>query len=176
MSRLVMSSGRYRRMVAELARRGGGTRESGAFLLASADAPAVLGRKEVVDVVYYDDVDPGSLTGGITIHAAGFAELNRRCQETQRVVVGDAHTHPSDSVRQSAIDAANPMLAFVGHTALIVPNFAAGSPRPSSLGAHRFLGRGRWESRFGRAGREHFLVASALRLTVARALVRLQRR
>src|SRR5207249_5131589 len=38
--------------------------------------------------------------------------------------LADAHTHPGADVGQSPIDQRHPMVPIVGHTAMIVPNFA----------------------------------------------------
>lgn len=159
-TKVVISQRRYKRLMAELARRGGGHRESGAFLLAARRPKQLLGSVEVVDVAYYDDLDPGSLTGGITMHDVGFTALNRYCRDKALMVVGDVHTHPSSIVRQSHIDASNPMIAFAGHVAIIAPNYAQRKPKPPALGVHLFLGSGRWQSHFGRDGEDVLQVFS----------------
>jgi hypothetical protein len=65
-------------------------------------------------------------------------------------VIADVHTHPAAGVRQSPTDAANPMVARSGHVAIIVPNFANGSPRPHQVGFHVYQGDRTWKSEFGR--------------------------
>ena len=60
-------------------------------------------------------------------------------------MVGDAHTHPGSSVRQSCIDAENPMVAQQGHVALIIPDFAARPVHPPEVGVHRYDGSG-WQT------------------------------
>jgi hypothetical protein len=65
-------------------------------------------------------------------------------------VIGDIHTHPGPGVHQSAIDAANPMIAQAGHVALIVPDFAARPISPREVGVHRYDGAG-WQTWTGRA-------------------------
>ncbi|HEY4267010.1 MAG TPA: hypothetical protein VGM94_02350 [Galbitalea sp.] len=146
---LAFSQRTYRYLVSELARRGGGRRESGAFLLARRGRPAVNGFRQVDAFALYDDLDPDCLVGSIEMHPIGFSRLNALCRERGLEVVGDAHTHPSTHVCQSDIDSSNPMAAFPGHIALIVPRYAQGRPALPELGAHEFLGKGRWNSRFG---------------------------
>lgn len=58
---------------AELAHRGNGERESGAFLLTPPATPRARARQRVIAVAYYDDLDPQCLTGGITFTAASSA-------------------------------------------------------------------------------------------------------
>jgi hypothetical protein len=100
-------------------------------------------------VAYYDDLDPRSLTGGITFSANGYTALATRCRTDRVRVVGDIHAHPGPNVRQSAMDAAHPMSALPGHIALVVPDFAQGKIRTDRLGAHLYLGSGTWTSRYG---------------------------
>lgn len=144
---LIISGDLYGALLSELARRGRGSREAGAFLLAPVSAPQTT--RTVTDVVYYDDLDPASLTGAIDFGPNGYQALNDRCRSGHLQVVGDIHTHPSSIVRQSAIDAAHPMVALPAHIALIAPNYGAGSPPPDQLGAHLYLGGGKWKSFFG---------------------------
>lgn len=139
----------YRHLTSELRRRGRGHRESGAFLLASNDGPG----NRIVDVAYYDDLDPDSLTGAITFNAIGYSALADRCARDQLTVVADIHTHPRNSVDQSGTDQAHPMVAVAGHTALIMPRYGAGAPALRHLGVHVFHGAGRWTTTHGRATR-----------------------
>jgi proteasome lid subunit RPN8/RPN11 len=125
-------------MVAELGRRGRGTRESGAFLLADRSGD----RRTVKRVVYLDDLDPNCLTGGIELDGLAYSKLWDLCGAEQRVVIGDVHTHPGRGVHQSGIDAENPMVAQKGHVALILPDFATRVVEPIAVGVHRYDGRG----------------------------------
>ena len=134
-------------LIEELRRRGSGHRESGAFLLARVDGPR---SRTVVRAVYFDDVDPTCLTGGITIQTSGFAALSTICNEHRLRVIADVHTHPSTWVEQSGIDQANPMVATRGHVAIIVPNFAASDVRANACGVHVYLGAHRWDTHLGR--------------------------
>ena len=109
----------WKRLVAELRRRGRGERESGAFLLAKENS------NRVSRVVLYDDLDPKALEAGIiTFHAPGFVELWNLCREERVRVVADIHTHPSSWVQQSESDRTHPMVAQKGHIALILPSYA----------------------------------------------------
>lgn len=149
--RLQISREQFNGVMAELARRGAGQRESGAFLLARRDPSGIStqdGRAHVVAVAYYDDLDPDCLTGAIAFSGTGYAALNARCRADAVQVVGDIHTHPSKWVQQSKIDAAHPMVAKAGHIALIAPNYGRGRITLEDIGVHVFDGPG-WTSYFG---------------------------
>ena len=75
--------------------------------------------------VCYDDLDLNACqSGAITFHGDGYAALWEHCREKDLQVIGDMHTHPGGHVGQSEIDQRHPMIPLVGHTAIIVPNFA----------------------------------------------------
>lgn len=135
----------WRNLIEELGRRGEGRRESGAFLLAPRSERSLVTRIE-----YYDDLDPRCLTGNIHFHGLAFSKLWDICDSEGLVVVADVHTHPGASVRQSAIDMENPMVARAGHIALIVPHLATRSVRPRQVGVHQYAGDEGWASSFGR--------------------------
>jgi proteasome lid subunit RPN8/RPN11 len=140
-------------MIAELGRRGQGRRESGAFLLGDRDgAPTTVTR-----VVYLDDLDSNCLTGGISFDGLAYSGLWDICDAENRRVIGDVHSHPGAGVRQSSIDAANPMLAQAGHVALIVPHFAMSPTKPRSVGVHRYDGEG-WHTWTGREAERRLFV------------------
>lgn len=144
-AQLAMTRRTWRRLIRELALRGHGTREAGAFLLARAgDA-----QRHVAAVAYYDDLDPKSLTGGITFSREGFARLDEVCRERYLAVVCDVHTHPTSWVAQSETDRTNPMVRMAGHVAVIVPNYALGRIQPHDTGVHIYEGSHRWTSRYG---------------------------
>ncbi|MGQ4479361.1 hypothetical protein [Streptomyces sp. SAS_276] len=172
-TRLVVDAPLFRDMVRELARRGEGRRESGAFLLTDRDRPADRLPQPVTAIAYYDDLDPGCLTGAITFGADGYTALAARCRRDRLRVVGDIHTHPSDRVAQSRTDAANPMIALDGHVALIAPRFAAGVTSAQDLGVH-VRENVVWSSAFGARSaalvriREHSRPRRALRLLAHR--------
>lgn len=154
-SRVRITLRRWDALIEELRVRGNGNRESGAFLLARAGG---LYTRTVVRVVYFDDVDPTCLTGGITIQSSGFAALSKICSEHGLRVIADVHTHPSASVDQSGIDRANPMIATRGHVAIIVPNFAASAVRAAECGAHVYRGSHTWDAHVGPAASEQLYI------------------
>ncbi len=139
-------------LVWKLHQRGGGVRESGAFLL----GPRTGGR--VSAFICYDDLDPHSLdTGIIRFDGAGFIPLWNYCRQRNLKVVADIHTHPSTRISQSEADRTHPMVAQSGHLALILPSYAQQSWfGPNGAGFYRYLGDGRWET----------LPAASLKLTL----------
>jgi proteasome lid subunit RPN8/RPN11 len=137
----------WRRILSELRIRGQLERESGAFLLGTR-------ARNIVDAVYFDDLDPNCLTGGISFAGSAYGRLWDTCSARDLEVIGDVHTHPGDWVAQSGTDRAHPMIAREGHVALIVPAFADRIVPASEVGVHEYLGSGRWRSAFGlEAGR-----------------------
>ena len=148
-NQLVMDFELYTDLMAELATRGLGCRESGAFLLArgtsndSSDMPV-----RIVGVAYYDDLDPHSLNGAVSFSAVGYSALSAHCRQEDQRVVADIHTHPGRHVRQSHTDRTNPMVAVPGHVALIAPNYAQGVICPESIGVHILESGGQWQSLF----------------------------
>jgi len=147
---LTIEKSLFTRLAGELARRGRGERETGAFLLARAGHPQGESRRpQVVAVAYYDDLDPGCLTGGITFTADGYTALAALCRRDGLQVVADIHTHPRRNVRQSPTDADHPMRAMPGHIALIAPRYASGVTSPADLGVHVLQAGGQWESAYG---------------------------
>jgi hypothetical protein len=134
----------WARVVSDLLRRGGGVRESGAFLLGRDDSnPA-----RVTSYVCYDDVDPDAYQkGAIAFHASGCAALWQHCREKKLQLLIDVHTHPGRDVRQSAIDERHPMLPILGHTAMIVPNFARTAWWSlDAVGVYEYLGGFKWRT------------------------------
>lgn len=142
MAEIVIGRRAWHHVVVQLRRRGKGHRESGAFLLGQAHPTRVFAR--VTAVAFYDDLDPYSLTGGITFHADGYSRLGDLCRAQGLQVVADIHTHPGRWTQQSWIDASNPMVAIPGHVALIVPNYADGRSRLRDIGVHVYEGGGKW--------------------------------
>lgn len=133
---LSMDGALFTELVEQLAMRGRGTRESGAFLLADRKVPDGRRPQPVTAIAYYDDLDPGCLTGAINFTADGFTALAALCRRAELRVVADIHTHPKGRVAQSPIDAAHPMVALDGHVAIIAPRYAAGAVSPADLGVH----------------------------------------
>jgi len=140
-----MRRAEWQAMLGELSDRGHGEIESGAFLLATRTGDS----KVVTRVVYYDDLDPDCLVGGIHFHGLAYGKLWALCRSDRLTVVGDVHTHPSDWVEQSDIDKGSPMVAQQGHVALIIPHFARRPTDPSDVGVHLYDGRG-WTTWTGR--------------------------
>jgi len=130
----------WKTLHADLARRGGGHRESGAFLLARP------GERQVRAWVAYDDLDPDCLVGNISFHAVGFSRLWALCSQHGLSVIADIHTHPGVGTSQSQTDATHPMIATAGHIALITPFYAAAALPPQQVGVHVLLGSRRWAS------------------------------
>jgi proteasome lid subunit RPN8/RPN11 len=143
---LQISAALWQTITAELAVRGRGSRESGAFLLAKPGPEA----RRVSEFIPFDDLDPKALNGAIAIDAPAFSKLWRICRERQLTVVGDMHTHPGAIVRQSVTDQRNPMVARAGHVAVILPNYAQRNPHREQSGVHVYRGEHTWVSRYGR--------------------------
>lgn len=140
--KLSMAPAIWKRLVAELERRGDGVRESGAFLLGAIHH----GRREALDFVPYDELEPGCLDRGyINFTSTGYQKLWGILKEKKMQVVADIHTHPGGA-GQSEIDQANPMMPSVGHLALILPHYAKGEPEPADAGLYIFLGNHRWKA------------------------------
>lgn len=139
----------WRTGLTELRRRGGGKRESGAFLLGERAARGATERRRVRQFVYYDDLDPHCLDTGIVVFdGVGFGPLWRLCGETGLTVVADVHTHPGVA-RQSDADRRHPMIATAGHFALIVPDFARRAPEIAALGVYEYAGAHQWRDHSG---------------------------
>lgn len=130
------------RGVAELRRRAGGRRESGAFLLGSKGR-----RRQIEEFVFYDDIDAEALsTGMVIIDGRKLGDLWAHCRATGREVVADVHVHPG-AHRQSRSDQDNPVMAEVGHIAIILPDFAERETYPGGIGIFEYLGARRWRDR-----------------------------
>lgn len=135
----------WRQVVRELRHRGSGRSESGAFLLGHPGN----GTGKATAFVCYDDLDSNAYRGGaIAFHAAGCSALWSFCRRTGLEVLADIHTHPGNSVGQSAIDRRNPMIPMVGHVAMIVPNFARTRWWSlAAVGIYEYLGNFNWQAR-----------------------------
>jgi proteasome lid subunit RPN8/RPN11 len=132
----------WMRLLRELRRRGGGRRETGAFLLRDRRA----GGGRITRFICYDDLDPESCrSGAIAFHANGYAALWEYCRKRTVEVIADVHTHPGPHVGQSGIDQRHPMVPVLGHTAMIVPSFA-NAPWWSleKVGVYEYLGDFKW--------------------------------
>ena len=141
--RLICSARMWRQILAELERRGEHSHESGVFLLGVERD----GRREVLDAIYYDELDPNAYSSGVCIlHSGAFAKLWALCRQRNLTVVADAHTHPVEAF-QSSSDKANPMVAQAGHIAIIVPNFARQPVLPRHLRIYEYCGQHEWTDR-----------------------------
>lgn len=136
----------FQALIVDLAKSGRGVKESGAFLLGRHEGA----RRFVTSYLMYDKVAPESSRSHayVAFTAEEMACAWEHCYATGQQVAADVHTHPFGPV-QSISDRAHPIVSIAGHVALIVPNFAQGSPQPRDLGVHLFGGAGRWQSMFG---------------------------
>jgi len=127
--------------VRELERRTlAGRRESGAFLLGHDRGK----HKEIVEFVFYDDIDPDSLRTGIVRFAGNKLPLLwEHCRKRGYGVVADVHVHPL-GYGQSPSDQADPVMPRAGHLAIIIPHFARRETEPGGIGVYEFLGGGKW--------------------------------
>lgn len=124
----------------ELDRRGERSHEAGVFLLGVIQQ----GRREVIEAIFYDDLDPTAYSTGVCVLTApAFARLWSYCRERKLTVVADIHTHGAVAI-QSDSDRTNPMVARVGHIAIIIPNFAAAPVPYRQLGIYEYQGSHRW--------------------------------
>jgi hypothetical protein len=131
----------WRRLCNELRIRGRNrTRESGAFLLGIvAD-----GRRQIVDYILYDDLDPNCLnTGIVRFDGRYFSDLWSYCRTHNVAVVADIHVHPGGA-SQSGSDKDNPMISMKGHVAFILPNFASRPCSRRNLGIYLYEGAKQW--------------------------------
>ena len=104
-------------------------------------------RRRIEEFVFYDDIDPDALrTGIVEIDGRRLGDLWSHCRKTGRRVVADVHVHPG-GFQQSSSDQANPIMAEVGHVAIILPHFAARAIHPGGIGIHEYLGSRRWRDR-----------------------------
>lgn len=127
-------------LMTDLRQRGGGKRESGAFLLGRVQGHT----RHVHSWVAYDDLDQDALKKGyVRLGTAAFTKLWALCEARQQVVVADIHTHPRGP-HQSLSDRTNPMVSQAGHMALIVPRYAQGRVTPCSVSVNVYLGAKSW--------------------------------
>lgn len=139
---LVIPMPLWRNIMKSLRQRGGGYRESGAFLLGK------LGHIKITTFILYDDLDPHCLDQGIVVFDGyGFVELWKICEAKKLRVLADVHTHGSLRAFQSKVDKTNPMISTKGHIALILPNFAQNHfMNIKGIGIYKYLGNHKWEN------------------------------
>lgn len=147
--RLVCNPSAWRQGIDELHRRTNSrTRESGAFLLGTKGPHT----RRIVEFLFYDDVDPKCLRNGIVeLDGRRLGSVWKRCREVGLEVVADVHVHPG-GYGQSFSDQANPIMADVGHLALIVPDFASRRTLPGGIGIFEYLGGRRWADHSRKGG------------------------
>lgn len=138
--KLEISYWRWICLVRQLQKRGGGRRESGAFLLARR------GTSRITKFICYDDLDPSALdTGIIVFHGVGFVPLWDYCRKRGMRVVADVHTHGDRWTGQSNADRTHPMVGQKGHLSLIMPHFAERSLFSlRGVGMYEYLGNHEW--------------------------------
>jgi hypothetical protein len=134
------------KLLEQLRERGGGVRESGAFLLGTGSG---LGRM-ATRIVLYDDLDPDCLNEGY-VHFDGrhYGRLWEICGTESLSVVADVHTHPYGA-GQSYSDRTHPMISIPGHIALILPTYAQAPIDAADVGVYVYRGRHRWTAYRGR--------------------------
>jgi proteasome lid subunit RPN8/RPN11 len=135
-------------LLAELARRGNGEHECGAFLLGID--------RNISQIVYYDNLAPGCLDSGVVVFpGSGYTPLWDYCAANGLRVIADIHTHPWGP-HQSLLDRQNPMIAQHGHLALIVPDFALRPVPISEVGIYAYIGNHQWLNLSGPGAPEIF--------------------
>ena len=144
--RLRFDAALWEKLLRKLRERGGGVRESGAFLLGTGNGVERVANR----IVLYDDLDPNCLNEGY-VHFDGrhYGRLWELCAQASLSVVADVHTHPYGP-GQSHSDKTHPMVSIPGHIAVIVPNYAQGAIRASNVGVYVYRGRHRWAAYRGR--------------------------
>jgi proteasome lid subunit RPN8/RPN11 len=135
--------GDWREMNAQLAARGGGQRESGAFLLGRRQGRRPL----VTHIVYFDDLEPESLNGAVHLTTTAYSRLWAMCRDLGVEVLADAHTHPGGLIRQSHIDQDNPLIAQRGHLAIIIGHYAQQHAGLRDVGMYEYRGDAGWDTR-----------------------------
>ena len=125
----------WRAGIAELTRRARGRSESPAFLLGHKGQV-----RRIEEFVFYDDIDPNALRNGIVgIDGRRLGDLLLHCWRTGRRFVADIHLHPGE-LRRSDSDGASPIIAEVGHIAVMIPHSAMRAVRPTLIGVNAYVG------------------------------------
>lgn len=151
--KLVAAPDLWRKGTAELQRRTGGVRESGAFLLGHRRGAT----KRIAQFLYYDDIDPNCFRNGIVeFDGRKLGTVWKRCRELGLEIVADVHVHPAH-YGQSRSDKANPIMPDVGHLALILPDFAAKRTMPGGIGIYEYLGSRNWQDHSSRGQRVFYV-------------------
>jgi len=85
-------------------------------------------------------------SGIVEIDGRRLGDLWSHCRATGRTVVADVHVHPG-GFQQSDSDKANPIIAEIGHIAMILPDFAAKATLPGAIGVFEYRGVRQWRDR-----------------------------
>jgi hypothetical protein len=140
--RLVCIPRIWRTGVNELRRRADGRRESGAFLLGRVRRQT----RRIEQFLFYDAVDPNCFRNGIVMFdGRQFGKVWDVCRTEKLAVVADVHVHPC-GYGQSSSDKCNPMIAEIGHVAIIIPNYVLGDTMPPGIGLYEYLGARKWKN------------------------------
>ena len=152
--RLSCSTRVWKEGLEELRKRTRSVHESGAFLLGYKEGA----RRRITRFAYYDDFDPHSLDTGIVVFdGSGYGPLWQLCRETGLTVVADVHVH-GGAARQSNADRDNPMIALVGHVAIILPDLANRIVWQPEVGIYEYEGQHRWQDWSGRRAKQFFYI------------------
>ncbi len=151
--RVSCSKSVWKALQRDLVARGGGFRESGAFLLGKR-----LGaRREILSYVLYDDVDPNSLDSGIIrFNGDCYGRLWGLCRERKSTVVADVHTHPMGPA-QSVADRVHPMIQEPGHISIILPEYGMGKRWPPLMGLYSYEGTADWADWSNESGKKFYI-------------------
>jgi proteasome lid subunit RPN8/RPN11 len=151
--KLIITESVWEKLIYELRKRGYGERESGAFLLGKVD------ENQILEFVCYDDLDPHCLDHGIiTFDGGGYVPLWQMCKEKRLTVLADVHTHPGEWVGQSRSDSNHPMIAQLGHIAIILPEYAqAKNLTLKDAGIYEYQGDKKWKTVNPKGGRVKIL-------------------
>jgi proteasome lid subunit RPN8/RPN11 len=135
-----------------------GRHESGCFILGT-----VTGQKRIAHrCLYYDELDSKAYASGVCVlHGNAFSRLWEICRAEKLTVVADIHTHPGAAF-QSDSDRTNPMIARVGHIAIIIPNYAFGWIWRHQIGMFQYEGDHTWTNMSGWKARSFLKVRWSL--------------
>jgi len=142
---ICLNSVLWQELVTTLRLRGKGIQESGAFLLGN-----VIDEKRFVrSFVMYDDLFPRAFSRQrIYLPSEAYHQLWRICNQRSQRVVADIHTHPKDAFF-SITDRQHPMIPEIGHTAIVLPNYAHGEFSLTELGLYVYQGSFKWHEYSG---------------------------
>jgi hypothetical protein len=96
-----------------------------------------FGMKSVVTTLVVPDADTSD--GSVSTSAAANAEALTVAVNTPLVLLGQAHSHPSELVDHSWIDDRDTFAQFPGALSVVVPFYGRGGMDLSTCGVHRFI-------------------------------------